>query len=282
MARIVLGGRGSAVAVAQTRTVLAGLAAEWPDIHFTHRTFQKEGDELLSALARGQVHIALFDLATLPLELPDGLVLAAVTKRLEPRSALLAKGQVSLGELPENAMVGVQSSRDEAFVQAARADLQPKTLTGTLDERLAELAAERVQALLVPCAHLNELGRRTQGNTLLEPELFPPAAGQGSSGLVVREDDDMAFELAYSLQHRPSFDRAQAERSFAATFATHNRYAVGTLATVTSDGELTLFGAVTQKGSALSVQAEVSGEAAEAAALGRELGADVLEQLGSQ
>ncbi len=278
MARIVLGGRGSAVAVAQTRTVLADIAAEWSDIQFTQRAFQTDTD-LLGALSRGQINIALFDLATLPLVLPEGLVLAAVTKRLEPRAALLTKGQGTLAELPPNAAVGVQGERDEAFLYAARADLQPKTLTGNLDAQLAELAAERVYALVVPCAHLSELGRRGQAE-VLDPELFPPAPGQGSTGLVVREDDDMAYELAYSLQHRPSFDRATAERSFAAVFEGHDRYRVGTLATVTSDGELTLFGAVTDSHNALSVQAEVVGEAAEAAALGRELGADVLEQLG--
>ena len=208
------------------------------------------------------------------------MALAAVTKRLEPRTALLTKGRGTLTELPPNAAVGVQGERDEAFVCAVRADLQPTTLPQNLDAQLAELAAGRVHALLVPCAHLSELGRRSQTDTLLEPDLFPPAPGQGSTGLVVQEEDDMAFELAYSLQHRPSFDRATAERSFAAVFETHERYAVGTLATVTSDGELTLFGAVTDRENALSVQAEIVGEAAEAATLGRELGTDVLEQLG--
>ncbi|CAN5845372.1 hydroxymethylbilane synthase [soil metagenome] len=279
MARIVLGGRGSAVAVAQTRTVLADLMAEWPDVQFTQRTFPTDAD-LLSAVTRGQFGVALFDLATLPPSLPEGVALAAVTKRLEPRTALVTKNRSTLAELPPNAAVGVQGARDEAFVCAARADLQPKTLTGNLDAQLAELAAERVHALLVPCAHLSELGRRSQTDTLLEPDLFPPAPGQGSTGLVVQQDDDMAYELAYSLQHRPSFDRMTAERAFAAVFETHDRYKVGALATVTSDGELTLFGAGTDRENALSVQAEVVGEAAEAAALGRELGMDVLEQLG--
>ena len=278
MARIVLGGRGSAVAVAQTRTVLADLTTEWPDVQFNQRTFSSDA-ELLSALSRGQVGVALFDLATLPLVLPEGVALAAVTKRLEPRTALLTKGQAALAELPPNAAVGVQGERDYSFVCAARADLQPQILTGNLDAQLAELAAGRVHALLVPGAHLSELGRRAAADALLEPDLFPPAPGQGSTGLVVQEDDDMAYELAYSLQHRPSFDRAVAERGFAAVFEGHDRYAVGTLATVTSDGELTLFGAVADNSRALSVQAEVVGEAAEAAALGRELGTDVLEQL---
>ena len=279
MARIVLGGRGSAVAVAQLRRVLAEIIAEWPDMQFSQRTFQTDAD-LLSAVTRGQVGVALFDLATLPLTLSEGVTLAAVTKRLEPRTALLSKGQGSLAALPPNAVVGVQAKRDEVFVCAARADLQPRTLPQNLDAQLAELAAGHIHALLVPCAHLSELGRRDQANTLLEPELFPPAPGQGSTGLVVKEDDDLTAELVYSLQHRPSFDRATAERSFAAIFESYERYAVGALATVTSDGELTLFGAVTAKDKALSVQAEVTGEAAEAASLGRELGADVLEQLG--
>jgi len=121
-------------------------------------------------------------------------------------------------------------------------------------------------------------------DVLLEPAAFAPAPGQGALGFLVRADDDLAFEVAYSLQHRPSFDRVRAELSFARA-VTHGdggaggceACAVGAMATVTDDGELTLFGAVVKDGTTL--QASVSGEAKEAEDLGRELAADMHKQL---
>ena len=281
MARIVLGSRGQALAVAQTRSVLAELASEWPDISFVQRSLSAStsSEQLLGHLSEGRIHIALFDLPALPLTLPSGLELAAVSKRLEPRSALIAKGPLTLTDLPPAAQVGVESERDAAFVRTARRDLQALILSEHFEDSLAQLAAEQLDALVLPVAGLIQLGRRQHAQVVLETELFPPAPGQGCVGLVVREDDDMAFDLAYTLQHRPSFDRVRAERSFAQALSPHPDLAVGALASVSSDGELTLFGAVSNPETALTIQAEIGGEAGEAEALGLELAQDVLEQL---
>ena len=282
MARTVLGSKGNLLAVAQTRSVLTELVLEWPDVNVTQRTFHDDAGGLLAALESGHVQLALFDLADLPLTLPEGLELAAVTKRLEPRSTLLTKSDLTLDKLESEATVGVLGEREAAFLNAARPDLTAQTLTGSFDDQLAQLGADTLAALLLPTARLIQLERRQRSRVLLEPELFPPAAGQGCIGLVIRENDDLAGELAYTLHHRPSFDRVRAERSFAAALQERD-YAVGTLANVSADGELALFGAVTTLiDEPLSLQAEISGEASEAQSLGRELAQDVLEQLDKQ
>lgn len=103
-----------------------------------------------------------------------------------------------------------------------------------------------------------------------------PRSGQGALGLIIREDDDLATELAYTLQHRPSFVRVQAERVFARTLAGSD-LAVGSLATTNGSGELTLKGATVQ-GEQL-VQAEARGPEANAEALGCEVAKQVKEQL---
>ncbi len=278
MARTIVGSRSHALAVAQARSALADLASEWPDVSFVQRSFSN-GDGLLKALGESQAHIALFDLAGLPPTLPEGLELAAVSRRLEPRSALVAKGSRRLTDLPPSARVGVTSLRDAAFVRTARGDLNAVVLSEHLDDALARLASGEAAALVLSAAQLIQLGRRQANEVLLDAELFPPAPGQGSFGLVVRAGDDMAADLAYTLQHRPSFDRVAAERSFARALLEHPELMVGALATVSPEGDLALFGAVTHPEEPFSIQAETSGEAAEAAALGRELAQDVLEQL---
>jgi len=283
MSRIVLGNRGSALALAQARSVLAELTAEWPDVNIVQRILQARSVQttgtLLGALAAKQVSIVVASLDELPAVLPGGLTLAAVTRRLEPRSALVNKGQKGLSELPKSALVGVRTPRDATFLLAQRSDLRSELLGGGLDEDLAQLATGHLEALVLPAYEFIQLDRRNRLDTLLEVDTFTPAPGQGSLGLVVRDDDDLAFDLAYTLQHRPSADRISAERSIAALLVARVNHAVGALATMFGEGELRLFGAVAAVGGGLLVQAEVTGEAGESAELGRELAEDVLAQL---
>jgi hydroxymethylbilane synthase len=288
MSRIVLGNCGSALALSQARAVLSELSAEWPDVHLVQRTIQTPSrddperssvTELLEALQAERINIALQPLEDLPASLPEALELAAVTKRLEPRLTLISKGAKALSELPDGAVVGVRSPRDAAFLKAARRDLTARLLPSDLGRALALLSADDVAALVLPAAHLIQQGLRQYVSTLLEADAFTPAAGQGSLGLIVRQDDHLAADLAYSLQHRPSFDRVRAERSFVQALNTAIPHLVGALATVTSDGELNLFGALTDPEGTLVIQAEINGEASEAAELGSELAQDVLAQL---
>lgn len=282
MARIVLGNRDGALALAQVRSVVSELAGEWPDVHLVQRTIpasQSGGDiaALFGALEKGNVNIALVNLERLPDALPEGLTLAAVTKRLEPRSALVAKGRTNLDDLSSGSTVGVPNERDKAFLASAGHDFEVELLSGAIDRDLNMLASGDLDALILPCSTMITLERRDRVTALLDPESFVPAVGQGSLGLLVREDDDMSFEIAYTLQHRPSYDRVAAERSFQQALRQEG-LSVGALATVAPDGELTLLGAVASEGGPV-VQGTVNGEASEAEELGRELAQDVLEQL---
>ena len=284
MSRIVLGTGGSALALAQSRNVLSELSAEWPDVQILPRTIKasargQASEELLANLLNGRINIAALSLDELPASLPGGLELAAVSKRLEPRLALVSKGNRKLGELPSSATVGVLTARDGAFVQAARKGLTIGMLSGDLDEAFALFAAAEVDALVLPASHLIQLGFRQYLNALLDAPSLPPAVGQGSVALVVRDDDHLAADIAYTMHHRPSFDRTLAERSFAKALSEQPGSLVGALATVSSDGELSLFGALTELGGELVIQAEVTGEASEARELGAELAQDVLEQI---
>lgn len=278
MPRIILGNRSGVLALPQARGVLAELSEGWPDVNLTQKTVRGDSAEgLLEALAAGRVNIALQSLDGLPPQLPEGLTLAAVTKRLEPRAALVSRTAKALTDLAPGSAVGVHTARDRAFLLASRGDLEVAVLDHDVDANLEQLTSGEVAALVVASAHLAQ--RRERISALLDPAVFTPAAGQGSLGLIVQQDDDLASDLAYTLQHRPSFDRARAERSFARTLRELQTYALGTLATVTSDGDLNLFGAVADMDGQFVLQAEISGEASEAEELGRELAQDVLAQL---
>jgi len=291
MTRIVVGNRDGALALSQARSVVAELTGEWPDINLVQKTIPagSDGDTaaLLGALERNQLSIAMLSMERLPGSLPEGLTLVSVTRRLEARSTLLGKGLNSLADIPEGARIGVPSVRDALFLEAAVPGVETVQLELNLDTSLKRLAEGDLRGLVLPASLLIGLERRSLIEELLEAEMFPPACGQGSLGLVVREDDDAAIELAYTLQHRPSFDRVTAEGSFQSALleggtdgirSRDGAAAVGALANVTGDGELTLFGAVITESGNL-IQATSSGEAAEAADIGRELAADFRDQL---
>ena len=277
-----MGNRDGPLALAQARSAISELASEWPDIHLVQKTVPASGnvgefEALFNALEKGAINIALVSLERLPDTLPEGITLASVTKRLEPRSALIAKGKRSLEQLSDRAAIGVGSERDAAFLHASGMNLAAQVMSGSIDSALNMLAAGDLEAVLVPCSTLIALDRRDQMDALLDPEVFVPAVGVGSVGLLVKEEDDNAFEVAYTLQHRPSCDRVRAERSFQKALREEG-LSVGALASVTADGELSLLGAVALDGGPV-VQATTSGEANEAQELGTMLAQDVLQQL---
>ncbi|CAN5810250.1 hydroxymethylbilane synthase [soil metagenome] len=278
MARIVLGHRDGALAIRLARTVLTDLAAEWPDLQFVPRTFgsagPEDGDAVLNAVIDGRASLAVVAGETLRAPLPEGLALAAVTRRVEPRLTLVTKGSKRLEDLSAGARLGVGAERDLPFVHAGFPGAEAELLTGGVEAALKRLAADEFEGLLLPASTLVTLDLRDRVGVLLEPDVVPPAPGQGTLALVARSDDDVAAEVAYTLQHRPSFDRVRAERAFAAGLV---GFAVGALATVNDDGDLTLFGAVAR--GTTTLQASVSGDAKEATELGAELAKDVRTQL---
>jgi len=277
MARIVLGNREGLLAIRHGRGVLEHLADEWPDLHLTLRTIPKTAGQdsgpLLAALEGGDIGIAVAQLDALPLALPEGIRLAAVLKRGEPRSAFAAKGRAQLGALPEGGRLLVSTSRDAAFLVATQEGMEVEIDRSSPEALLARLGVG-ADGVVLPAATLVTLGLRSAIDALIDETVFTPAPGQGALGLLVRDDDDLAYETAYSLQHRPSFDRVRAELAFAAELPGRN---VGASASVTDEFELTLLGAVAEGSTIL--QATVSGEAREAEDLARELARDVVEQL---
>lgn len=273
-----MGNLGGALAVIQSREVLAELTSEWSDVTIIQRTIRNDqsGDEaLLAALQEGVINIGIQRIDQIPTALPDGIVLAAVTRRLEPRSALVARGTKHLDDLAENATIGVMTDRDGSVLNSGHKRFQITRLSGNLEENLGLLASREITALIVPASTLLALDLRPHIDALLDHETFCPPPGQGAVGLLVREDDDLAIDIAYSLQHRPSFERISAERSFASSVAAP--YQVGALATLTDDGGLKLFATITDPTTTL--KASLIGKIDRAGQLGKELAEDMLEQL---
>jgi len=169
--------------------------------------------ELETALEEGRAHLAVHSLKDVPMDLPEGFVLAAIWEREDPRDAFVSNRFADVEELPEGAVVGTSSLRRVVQLMAHRPDLQIEPLRGNLDTRLRKLDEGGFDAIVLAAAGLKRLGLEARIRGVFEPERMIPAAGQGALGIEVREDAAGLRELLAQTIHRPTFLAAHAERA---------------------------------------------------------------------
>ncbi len=169
--------------------------------------------ELEYALADGRAHLAVHSLKDVPMLLPEGLKLAAILERADPRDAFVSPYYESLAALPAGSVVGTSSLRREAMVRARYPHLKVHPLRGNLDTRLNKLDAGEYAAIIVAAAGLIRLDLSERIRLLLEPSESLPAAGQGALGIeICAERADLEAWLAPLHHHRTAF-AVEAERA---------------------------------------------------------------------
>ena len=144
--------------------------------------------ELEVALEEGRADLAVHSLKDVPMELPEGFVLAAVLEREEPRDAFVSNHHASLDALPQGAVVGTSSLRRMVQLRARRPDLKIEPLRGNLDTRLRKLDEGQYDAIVLAAAGLKRLGLQGRIRAIFTPEQMLPAAGQGALGIEVRAE----------------------------------------------------------------------------------------------
>ncbi|HAG06876.1 MAG TPA: hydroxymethylbilane synthase [Peptococcaceae bacterium] len=261
MRRVVVGSRGSVLALKQTESVVAGLRERRPDVEFVIRTVKTTGDnirdvalakigdkglftkELEMALLNGEIDLAVHSMKDLPTRLPAGLVVAAVPAREEPCDVLVTRDGKKLAELPPGAVVGTSSLRRQAQLLAYRPDLVVQSIRGNLDTRLRKLDEGQVDGLVVAWAGLARLGYEGRVAERLPYDICLPAVGQGALGVEAREDDAEVCALLREIDDPRSRARVLAERAFLRSLEGGCQVPVGAVAHV-QDRELVLQGMV--------------------------------------
>jgi hydroxymethylbilane synthase len=142
--------------------------------------------ELEVALEEGRADLAVHSLKDVPMELPEGFVLACVMEREDPRDAFVSNSFESLDALPQGAVVGTSSLRRVVLLRALRPDLRIEPLRGNLDTRLRKLDDGGYDAIVLAAAGLKRLGLQARIRQVFAPEQMLPAAGQGALGIEVR------------------------------------------------------------------------------------------------
>jgi hydroxymethylbilane synthase len=168
--------------------------------------------ELEQAMEEGRARMAVHSLKDVPMELPEGFVLAAVMRREDPRDAFVSNLHAGWDELPPGAVVGTSSLRRAAQLLALRPDLQIEPLRGNLDTRLRKLDEGGFAAIVLAAAGLVRLGLGARIRRRFSLDDMLPAAGQGALGLEVRADDEHLRQRLPALSHQPTWLAVAAER----------------------------------------------------------------------
>jgi hydroxymethylbilane synthase len=182
--------------------------------------------EIEDALLEGRIDCAVHSMKDMPAELPEGLCIAAVPEREDPRDAFLSLGAERLEGLPQGARLGTASLRRQAQSLHVRPDLDVELLRGNVDTRLAKLQRGEVDAILLACAGLRRLGLGHLPKSLVDPVERPPAPGQGALAIETRAGDrNLAWVRA--LAHEPTTIAIAAERGALTALEASCRTAVG-------------------------------------------------------
>ena len=169
--------------------------------------------ELEAALEDGRAHLAVHSLKDVPMDLPEGFVLAAVLEREDPRDAFVSARFDALAALPQGARVGTSSLRRVVQLGALRPDLDVRPLRGNLDTRLRKLDEGEYDAIVLAAAGLTRLGLAARIRACFEPGEMLPCAGQGALGIEVRVESQALQQRLETLTHRPTWFAVQAERA---------------------------------------------------------------------
>ncbi|MEQ6437633.1 hydroxymethylbilane synthase [Comamonas sp. w2-DMI] len=169
--------------------------------------------ELEVALEEGRADMAVHSLKDVPMELPEGFVLACVMTREDPRDAFVSNRYATLQDLPQGAVVGTSSLRRQALLQALRPDLKIEPLRGNVNTRLRKLDEGRYDAIVLAAAGLMRLGLADRIRTKFEPAQMLPAAGQGALGIEVRSSRQDIIDALAPLADQATWLTVTAERA---------------------------------------------------------------------
>ncbi len=296
------GSRGSPLAMTQSGTVAAKLARLTGEAESPIESFVTSGDriadrrlqdaggkglftkELDEALLDGRIDAAIHSLKDLPTVMPDGIALAAIPSREDPRDGFISSKARSLAELPQGAVVGTASLRRQAQTLHLRPDLKIVTLRGSIQTRLKRMNEGVMDATFLALAGLTRMGLQSHVTSLIDIEDMPPAPGQGALAVTCRADDAKTRELLARITV-PEFEIAvAAERGFLHALDGSCRTPIGALARL-NNGMLHFLGEIlTPDGETRWRREEtmaLGGDAiGDAAAFGRQIGAQIRAEAG--
>lgn len=289
---LVVGTRGSRLALRQTELVLDLLRARRPGLQVDVREIRTEGDRrpgeslatiggqgvfvkaIEAALISREIDLAVHSLKDVPPDLETGLVLAAMPQRADPRDALVTRGGAKLADLAPGARIGTGSERRAVQLRALRSDIEPVDIRGNVDTRVRKVDDGDFDAAVLAVAGLERLGLRERAAEVFDVSAMLPAVGQGALAVEARGDDAEAIELLSAIDDIATRAACEAERAFMQRLGGGCMLPFGAFALI-EDGALEIQGFMSDASGSRTYRGKLAGRPDEAGSLGAEL-ADVL------
>jgi hydroxymethylbilane synthase len=218
---------------------------------------------------RGDIDLAVHSAKDVPSEFPDGLSIVGAPEAEDSRDALIGSAR-SMNDLSEGARIGTSSVRSRSQLLAIRPDLEVADLRGNVDTRLRKLAQGGYEAIVLALAGLRRIGRESEVSGVLDSEEFVPAPGQGILLIEARSGDKSLAELGKAISDTSTLARLGAERALVAALGGSCRTPIAGHASIDGNG-LRLLAYVGAPDGRDWIRDEVTGDRAEAEALGRSL-----------
>ena len=294
---IVIGTRSSKLALWQAEWVKAELQRMNPGLRIELNKIKTTGDKILDvplakvggkglfvkeieeALLRGEADLAVHSMKDVPTEFPEGLHLAVICEREDPRDAFIAQnkeqGAKSFKDLPKGATIGTSSLRRSCQLLSKRPDLKIAQLRGNLETRFRKLDEGQFDAMILATAGVKRLGWQQRITEVIEPGTSLPAIGQGAVGIECRINDEFINQLIAPLNHQETSICVRAERALLKRLQGGCQVPIAAYATI-KDGRLIMDGLVGSVTGDKIIKEHLEGRSEDADALGIALGEKLL------
>lgn len=294
-----IGTRGSQLALWQANHIKSILEDKYPTYSFELVKIKTQGDKILDvalskvggkglfvkeiedALLEKKVDFAVHSMKDVPVILPQGLHLTAITKREDPRDCFISKKYNRLSELPKGAKVGTSSLRRKCQILHLRDDLIVEVLRGNVETRIRKMKEDIYDAVILAYAGVKRLNLLEFVKEILPEDVSLPAIGQGALGIECRVDDSEINEILSILNDYDTSVCVKAERAFLKVLEGGCQVPIGAYGRI-MDGKLVLKGLVGSLDGKKIIKETVSGEMMDAEPLGETLANIILERGGKE
>jgi hydroxymethylbilane synthase len=292
---VVIGTRGSKLALWQAEWVRSTLTQRFPDVAVDLSIIKTQGDKVLDvplakvggkglfvkeieeALLHGRADVAVHSMKDMPSEIPTALVIGAVPEREIPGDVLISRGGLTLMKLPAGSVIGTSSLRRAAQLRHLRPDLNVVPLRGNVETRIRKLDTDDLSAVVLAAAGIKRLGLEHRITEHLDDERMLPAVGQGALCIEIREGDSRIGPMVAALDHPATRTVVSGERAFL------KRLQGGCQVPIAGHGRLdgahfTLTGLVADVDGGTVIKHRLSGPAVSAESIGIELAETLLSR----
>ncbi|MBY0540154.1 MAG: hydroxymethylbilane synthase [Campylobacterales bacterium] len=297
MEKLVIATRRSQLALWQSEYVKSLLQEHYPNMQIELQEFVTKGDKILDvplakiggkglftkelevAMLEGTAHLAVHSLKDVPTQFEDGLQLAAVTKRFDPRDALLSNKYSSIDDLPQGAVVGTTSLRRRMAIKMLRPDIELKDLRGNINTRIAKLNAGEYDAIILAATGIQKLKIENEVKFFnpISTDLIIPSMGQATLGIETT-NDPRVLEIVKVLNDKDAHIESTIERSFVDTLQGGCQVPIGVKATIIDENSIRVQAIVGLPDGSESISEDITVSIKDYEKAGRQLAQNFIDQ----